>query len=190
MRRLDPYLVEREDACDFAGLKRTAFFAACRDGELERVKQGRKTLVTMESLRRYVEKLTAASRASSNQYTAVSSMPSDAGEPQSKSPPAPTRKPRVAKRVTAQGPCKPLESGEALPQVMDDARSAGELATGDYDEAWLILAGAVEPNAAAEAGLMMREARLGGICPTFPTLPTNSGQQTADERRLQDVPAI
>lgn len=57
MRDIDPLFLEREVACDLLGLKRTKFFAACRDKELDRVKQGRKTLVTMESVRRYADKL-------------------------------------------------------------------------------------------------------------------------------------
>lgn len=57
MQNLDPIFVDRETACRLLGMKRTKFFAACRDNRLVRAKDGRKVVVTFASVRRYAEQL-------------------------------------------------------------------------------------------------------------------------------------
>ena len=50
-----PLLLGIEDAGAFVGVKRSTIYKAIKDGELERVKIGSRTLVPVASLRKWVE---------------------------------------------------------------------------------------------------------------------------------------
>lgn len=56
MTYMEPYLVSTREACFLLGIKRSTLFKILRadDGLLERRKIGRKTLVTLSSIRRIV----------------------------------------------------------------------------------------------------------------------------------------
>lgn len=127
MRDLDPLFLEREVACDLLGLKRTKFFAACRDKELDRVKQGRKTLVTMESVRRYADKLMLQIAAPE-----VEPAPDDTvKQPQRK---ILRRQPTPARAMTKAAPSAPTGAADSPP-----SRQATQ--NTDFDDSWLTLAG-------------------------------------------------
>lgn len=51
MNYVEPLLVDTHTACHLLGIKRTLLFQYLRDGVLVRRKAGRKSLVTMESIR-------------------------------------------------------------------------------------------------------------------------------------------
>ena len=51
---IDPIFVDTNTACLVLGIKRTLLFQFLRQGDLERRKIGRKTVVTMESIKRFV----------------------------------------------------------------------------------------------------------------------------------------
>ena len=58
MLPFEPFFIDRETACRLLGLCRTTYFLECRPGgRLVRVKQGRKSLVTLESVRRFAEEV-------------------------------------------------------------------------------------------------------------------------------------
>lgn len=48
---VEPLLVDTHAACHLLGIKRTLLFQYLRDGVLDRRKAGRKTLVTMDSIK-------------------------------------------------------------------------------------------------------------------------------------------
>mgnify|MGYP000987217525 CR=1 FL=1 len=51
MKSMEPILVDTATACELLSIKRTLLFQYLRDGVLVRRKAGRKTLVTMESIK-------------------------------------------------------------------------------------------------------------------------------------------
>lgn len=55
MQHIEPILVDVSTACALLGVKRTTLFAKLRDQVLIRRKIGRKTLVTMQSIRALAE---------------------------------------------------------------------------------------------------------------------------------------
>lgn len=55
MQKIDPLLVDVNTACALLGVKRTTLFAKLRDQVLIRRKIGRKTLVTMHSIKALAE---------------------------------------------------------------------------------------------------------------------------------------
>lgn len=61
---IDPIFVSITDAKRLLGVGHTRLYELVREGELEKVKSGNKSLVTYESILRYSAKLLAASRAS------------------------------------------------------------------------------------------------------------------------------
>lgn len=130
MQNFDPLFLEMDVACSILGLKRTKFFAACRDKELDRVKQGRKTLVTMQSVRRYAEKL-MLQLASSNAAPALDDM--------DKQPPRTMRcrKPTPAQKKAAAAPME-VAAG------VNSSCSQPATESTDFDDSWLTLAGVAD----------------------------------------------
>ena len=55
----EPLFLSTHDACDMLGVKRTLLFRYLREGVLERRKHGRKTVVTMASIKRFAAGETA-----------------------------------------------------------------------------------------------------------------------------------
>lgn len=56
MNNLEPLLVDTKTACYLLGIKRTSLFLALKNGLLVRKKAGRKSLVTMESIRAFADR--------------------------------------------------------------------------------------------------------------------------------------
>ncbi|OJW66433.1 MAG: hypothetical protein BGO57_04130 [Sphingomonadales bacterium 63-6] len=56
MTSVDPILVDTRTACHLLGIKRTSLFLHLKNQNLERRKVGRKTLIPMESIRRFAER--------------------------------------------------------------------------------------------------------------------------------------
>ena len=126
MPNLDPLFLERPVVCDLLGFKRTRFFAACRDKELDRVKQGRKTLVTMESVRRYADKLML-------QLAEPKHEPTPDGVGANPQPATRRRQPARAQNTPAAPP-----SDLAAPDSPPPEPPAQHT---DFDDSWLTLAG-------------------------------------------------
>lgn len=55
MLKIEPILVDTHTACHMLGIKRTSLFQHLKNQNLERRKVGRKTLIPMESIRRFAE---------------------------------------------------------------------------------------------------------------------------------------
>ena len=58
-----PRLVPQDNAMRQLGIRRTKLYALVDDGELKRVKCGSKSLITQESIDRYIDKLIAQAKA-------------------------------------------------------------------------------------------------------------------------------
>lgn len=56
MLDFEPLLVDTHTACQMLGIRRTSLFGYLRDGTLQRRKAGRKTLVTMASIKAFPDR--------------------------------------------------------------------------------------------------------------------------------------
>lgn len=56
---MEPLAVSVSEACELTSLKRSSIYACLKDGRLDRRKCGRRTLVTMSSIRRLLDDVAA-----------------------------------------------------------------------------------------------------------------------------------